>query len=144
MLFVPAIAAEVDHGLAALRNVSVEEVLLPILIQLAVIIVAARVFAIGLRYLGQAWRSRPDIPLTLSWKPVTLKVMKPSENSTTVPVDILADPEYALRLQATGQRDPAFEQRLVVQTEKIRQQVIAEQGTVNLAVDLIREGRDEE
>ena len=58
--------------------------------------------------------------------------------------DALADLEHALRLQATGQRDPAFEKRLGEQTEKIQQSILAEHGMLNIAVDLIREGRDEE
>lgn len=46
-------AADTDAGLQALRRVSVEEVLLPILVQLVVIIVAARVCAVVFRRLGQ-------------------------------------------------------------------------------------------
>jgi Kef-type K+ transport system membrane component KefB len=46
-------AAETDLWLDALRRVSVEAVLLPILIQLALVILAARVFAILFRRLGQ-------------------------------------------------------------------------------------------
>jgi len=49
-----------------------------------------------------------------------------------------------LDLQATGQRDPAFEQRLEEQTDKIRREILAEHGVLNVSVDLIREGRDEE
>jgi hypothetical protein len=64
--------------------------------------------------------------------------------NTIIPADALADLEHALHLQASGQRDPAFEKRLGDQTERIRQQVLAEHGVLNVAVDLIREGRDEE
>jgi hypothetical protein len=52
--------------------------------------------------------------------------------------------EHALHLQATGRRDPGFEKRLGEQTEKIRQEIVAEHGVLNVAVDLVREGRDEE
>jgi hypothetical protein len=61
-----------------------------------------------------------------------------------IPSDALADLEHALHLQTTGQRDLAFEQRIGAQTEKIRQEILAEHGVLNVAVDLIREGRDEE
>jgi len=69
--------------------------------------------------------------------------MKTIENPL-VPSDALADLEHALHLQTTGQRDPAFEKRIGEQTEKIRQEMLAEHGVLNVAVDLIREGRDEE
>jgi hypothetical protein len=69
-------------------------------------------------------------------------LMKTIENTMT-PADALADLEHALHLQATGQRDPAFEKRIGAQTEKIRQEIRAEHGILNVAVDLIREGRDE-
>ena len=69
--------------------------------------------------------------------------MKTIENATT-PADALADLNYALHLQATGQRDPAFEERIGDQTETIRQQILAEHGVLNVAVDLVHEGRDEE
>jgi hypothetical protein len=69
--------------------------------------------------------------------------MKTIEN-TMIPSDALADLQHALHLQATGQRDPAFEKRIGEQTEKIRQEILAEHGLLNVVVDLIREGRDEE
>ncbi|MBI3411489.1 MAG: hypothetical protein HY040_24435 [Planctomycetes bacterium] len=69
--------------------------------------------------------------------------MKTIEN-TMIPSDALADLEYALHLQTTGQRDPGFEKRIGEQTEVIRQEILAEHGVLNVAVDLIREGRDEE
>jgi hypothetical protein len=61
-----------------------------------------------------------------------------------IPTDALADLEYALQLQTTGQRDPEFEKRIGEQTEKIRQEILAQHGVLNVAVDLVREGRDEE
>lgn len=69
--------------------------------------------------------------------------MKPAETILT-PHDALADLEHALSLQSTGQRDAAFEKKVSEQTEKIQQEILAEHGVLNLAVDLIREGRDEE
>jgi hypothetical protein len=69
--------------------------------------------------------------------------MKSTENNM-IPTDALADLEYALHLQATGQRDPDFEKRIGEQTEKIREEILAEHGVLDVAVDLVREGRDEE
>jgi hypothetical protein len=39
--------------------------------------------------------------------------------------------------------DPAVEGRVQKRAEKIRQEVLTKHGVVNVAVDLIREGRDE-
>ena len=61
-----------------------------------------------------------------------------------LPSDVLADLEYALSLQTSGQRDRAFEKRIGEQTQRIRQETLAEHGTLSVAVELIREGRDEE
>jgi len=69
--------------------------------------------------------------------------MKAIEN-TVIPSDALADLEHPLHLQTTGQRDPGFQKRIGEQTEKIRQEILAEHGVLNVAVDLIRVGRDEE
>jgi hypothetical protein len=69
--------------------------------------------------------------------------MEATEN-TLIPSDALADLEYAVHLQTTGQRDPAFEKRISEQTEKIRKEILAEHGVLNVAADLIGQGRDEE
>jgi hypothetical protein len=61
-----------------------------------------------------------------------------------IPSDALADLEHALHLQATGQRDPVFEKRKAEQTEKIRRGILAEHGVPDVAVELVREGRDGE
>jgi hypothetical protein len=69
--------------------------------------------------------------------------MDATEN-TKIPADVLADLVYALNLQATGKRDPAFEKRVGDQTELIRQEILSEHGVLNVAVGLVRQGRDEE
>lgn len=56
----------------------------------------------------------------------------------------LVDLEYALYPLATGQRDTALEKRFGEQTEKIRQENLAEHDVLNAAVDLIREAGNEE
>ena len=48
-----ALTAEPDHWLHALKHTSVEEMLLPVLFQLVLIIVVARVFAVLFRRIGQ-------------------------------------------------------------------------------------------
>ena len=63
---------------------------------------------------------------------------------SAIPKDALADLQYALHLQTTGQRDLDFEKRIGQQTEKIRQEILAGHGVLNVAVDLIRQGRNEE
>jgi hypothetical protein len=55
-----------------------------------------------------------------------------------------ADLEYAIQLSISGKRDPEFEKRIRAKTDEIRKRMFAEHGLVNVAVDLIREGRDEE
>jgi hypothetical protein len=61
-----------------------------------------------------------------------------------IPADVLADLTHALHLQATGQRDPVFEKRIGAETERIRREVLAQHGVLDVAVGLVREGRDEE
>jgi uncharacterized protein YecE (DUF72 family) len=67
-----------------------------------------------------------------------------SADNPRIPVEALTDLEYALHLQATGKRDPVFEKRIRAQSKKIQQEILAQHGVLNIAVDLIREGRDEE
>jgi hypothetical protein len=61
-----------------------------------------------------------------------------------IPPDVLADLDYAIRLAMTGQRDPEFEARVRAESEKITEALREKYGELNIAVDLIREGRDEE
>ncbi|MBL8792443.1 MAG: hypothetical protein JNM56_00920 [Planctomycetia bacterium] len=61
-----------------------------------------------------------------------------------VPPQALADLEYALHLLSTGQRDTEFEKRVALKSDEIRREIFAKHGVLNVAVDLIREGRDEE
>jgi hypothetical protein len=48
------------------------------------------------------------------------------------------------RLIATGKKDPAFAARVQAVTKKITEKIRKKHGVVNIAVDLIREARDEE
>ena len=62
---------------------------------------------------------------------------------TTIQAQAVADLEYAVQRLLTGQRDEAAEERIRAQSEKIRGEVLRERGVLNVAVDLIREGREE-
>lgn len=64
--------------------------------------------------------------------------------TSSIPPDVMADLEYAVQLAMTGRRDEAFEQRIRAQSDAARQKILEEQGVLNIAVDLIREGRDKE
>lgn len=63
---------------------------------------------------------------------------------SVIPPEIMADLEYAMHLAMTGQRDDAFARRVREESARITQDILAEHGVLNIAVDLIREGRDEE
>jgi hypothetical protein len=44
----------------------------------------------------------------------------------------------------TGKKDPEFAARVQAETEKITEAIRRKHGILNIAVDLIREARDEE
>lgn len=55
----------------------------------------------------------------------------------------LTDLEYAIQLIMTGKKDPEFTARVQADTEKITEEIQRKHGILNIAVDLIREARDE-
>ena len=55
----------------------------------------------------------------------------------------LTDLEYAIRLIMTGKKDPEFTARVQAETEMITEENRRKHGVLNIAVDLIREARDE-
>ncbi len=64
---------------------------------------------------------------------------------TPIPPDVLADLEEVLRQAARGRvTDPDLIRRVTRRAEQVRQEILREHGILNVAVDLIREGRDEE
>ena len=63
--------------------------------------------------------------------------------TTNHPSNTRTDLEYALHLIMTGQKDPAFAVRVQAKTEKIAEDIQRKHGILNVAVDLIREVRDE-
>jgi hypothetical protein len=64
--------------------------------------------------------------------------------ATTVnPSATLTDLEYAIHLIMTDQKDREFAARVQAETEKITNEIRRKHGVLNIAVDLIREARDE-
>ena len=59
------------------------------------------------------------------------------------PSATLTDLEYAIQLIMTGKNDPDFAARVQAETEKITEEIRSKHGVLNIAVDLIREARDE-
>jgi hypothetical protein len=59
------------------------------------------------------------------------------------PSATLTDLEYAIQLIMTGNKDPEFTARVQAETEKVTEEIRRKHGVVNIAVDLIREARDE-
>ena len=55
----------------------------------------------------------------------------------------LTDLEYAIQLIMTGKKDLEFTARVQAETEKITEEIRRKHGVLNIAVDLIREARDE-
>jgi hypothetical protein len=56
----------------------------------------------------------------------------------------LTDLDYAIQLIMTGKRDPEFTAKVQAKTAKITEEIERKHGLLNIAVDLIREVRDEE
>jgi hypothetical protein len=56
----------------------------------------------------------------------------------------MTDLDYAIHLMMTGEKDPEFEARVHAEAEEIREKIFQQHGLLNIAVALIREGRDEE
>lgn len=66
------------------------------------------------------------------------------ETKVEVPPDIMADREEVCRRVATeGIRDPELIRRIQERSEEARRELLERHGVLNIAVDLIREIRDE-
>ena len=62
-----------------------------------------------------------------------------------IPPDVMADLQAVMDAVAAGKPvDPEVARRVRARSEKAQQEVLAKHGILNIAVDLIREGRDEE
>jgi len=68
------------------------------------------------------------------------------EETSTIPPDEMADMEEVCRLIAEGKRitDPELRKRIHGRSEEVRREMLEKHGVTNIAVDLIREVRDEE
>jgi hypothetical protein len=59
------------------------------------------------------------------------------------PSATLTDLEYPIELIMTGKKDPEFAARVQAETKKITEEIERQHGVLDIAVDLIREARDE-
>ena len=59
------------------------------------------------------------------------------------PSATLTDLEYAIQLIMAGEQDPEFAARVQAETQKITEEIYEKHGVLNIAVDLIRDARDE-
>jgi hypothetical protein len=55
----------------------------------------------------------------------------------------MTDLEYAIHLITTGQTDPEFQARACVRMDMAREELRQKIGTVEVAVDLVRDAREE-
>jgi hypothetical protein len=60
------------------------------------------------------------------------------------PAGTMTDLDYAIHLMMTGQKDPEFAAKVQAESAKITEAIRSKHGILNVAVDLIRESRDEE
>jgi hypothetical protein len=60
------------------------------------------------------------------------------------PSGSVSDLEYAIRLIMSGKNDPEFAARVQAETETITEEIRRTRGALDIAVDLIRAGRDDE
>jgi hypothetical protein len=63
---------------------------------------------------------------------------------TGIPPEVMADLEGAARYAASGVRDPEVMRKAAESMDRTREEIRSIHGEVNVAVDLIREVRDED
>jgi hypothetical protein len=68
--------------------------------------------------------------------------MKTITANTALPLDVLADLEYAAELAAAGRKDPEFAQRVRADVQQIREAILQRNGVLDIGVPAIRELRD--
>jgi hypothetical protein len=73
-------------------------------------------------------------------------LMATVETPSAIPADEMADMEEVFRLISEGKpvTDPALRKRIHERAEQVRRAMLEQHGMTNIAVDLIREARDEE
>ena len=72
--------------------------------------------------------------------------MAPVETPSAIPAGEIADLEEVCRLIPEGKpvTDPTLLKRIYERAEQVRRTMLEKHGMTNIAVDLIREARDEE
>jgi hypothetical protein len=80
--------------------------------------------------------------LTLPTFPPKMYVMTTKEKTTISP-KLLAELESLMADVAKGKRDPEAMKKAARDMDRMREQTRSELGILDVAVDLIREGRDE-
>ena len=70
--------------------------------------------------------------------------MGTSETSRVIPPEIMAELEEAARHALTGQGDPEVLRRISERAARVREEIRQKHGTLDVAVSLIREAREEE
>ncbi|HTU88940.1 MAG TPA: hypothetical protein VMF69_02485 [Gemmataceae bacterium] len=69
--------------------------------------------------------------------------MSIDRKTTTVPQELLAELQRVVDNAAKGIRDPEEMKKACMEMDRLRQQLRRKVGTLDVAVDLIREVRDE-
>ncbi len=67
-----------------------------------------------------------------------------NETTSGIPSEILAELQQAAERAAEGIRDPEIMRQACARMDQMREELRREHGEMNIAVDLIREIRDEE
>lgn len=63
--------------------------------------------------------------------------------SNVIPPEVLAELEEAVRYAMSGKRDPEVMRRACERMDRMREELRQTHGEMNIAVELIREARDE-
>jgi hypothetical protein len=61
----------------------------------------------------------------------------------SIPPGIMADLDYAIQLFMAGKTDPEFAARIRSESDRITEEIRKKHGVLDIAVDLVRETRDE-
>ncbi len=73
-----------------------------------------------------------------------MEVMNATETDTTIPADLMADAQFVAECVAAGKPiPPEIALRVQKRAERIRQEVLAKHGVLDIGVPAIREFRGE-
>lgn len=65
------------------------------------------------------------------------------ETNSAIPADVMAELRAATDRAARGVRDPAVMRRACERMDRMREELRRRTGNLDVAVELVREGRDE-